>query len=229
MINNRWQRWAFDGVLALMFVLCVGLTWRSCRERPTDTPLPVADASSTDPAATPAPTPEPIDDNPKRTLILTAMAFFENIANKRYDEAAAMFLDPAKQDQWRNNLTRLAEVGNPMVAFEIEKPFERSYCGVDLKDETKARCDFPILFFRRDADEHEWNAVGMNLEKRNGRWWIVYYRQDKLDKAEYDKRKAEEERKHQAAMEAREKLGTGEVEETPPPFASGGAEEPITD
>ena len=89
MINNRWQRWAFDGVLALMFVLCVGLTWRSCRERPTDTPLPVADASSTDPAATPAPTPEPIDDNPKRTLILTAMAFFENIANKRYDEAAA--------------------------------------------------------------------------------------------------------------------------------------------
>ncbi|MCZ7583562.1 MAG: hypothetical protein M5R36_09645 [Deltaproteobacteria bacterium] len=76
-----------------------------------------------------------------------------------------------------------------------------------MKDETKGRCDFPILLRRRDREVVEWAAIGIDLERADdGRWRFVYYQQDSLDKEAYDKRKAEEERKREAAAEAHRKL-----------------------
>ena len=61
----------FDAVLFVMFLVCLGLTYRACRERPVEVTSPAVMETPT-PAPTPTP-PEPVDPNPERTLILTAM------------------------------------------------------------------------------------------------------------------------------------------------------------
>ncbi len=195
-----------DAAIVLLFLVCVVLTYRSCKPSDAIETSENLGLAAQKPTPTPAPTPKPRDPDPERTLILTAMAFFEAISDGRHADAAAMFADADKQIKWEANLQRVAKYGNPVVAFEIEKTFERNYCKVDLKDKTKARCDFPILLHRKDNDISGWAAIGMNLELEAGQWKIVYYQQDELDKEAYDKRKAEQERKRIAAKLAKQKL-----------------------
>jgi hypothetical protein len=161
-----------------------------------------------EPTPTPAPTPPqvPDDPNPERTLIMESMNFFQSIAQKKFGEAAGMFESPEKQNQWETNLKRVEEVGNPIVAFEIEKFNERDYCRMESGSRTKARCDFPILLYRRDNDVREWASITVNFSFVDGRWRIAFYNQEALDKEAYDKRVADEDRRRQAAVEAREKL-----------------------
>ncbi len=215
-----------DVAIVLFFLVCVILTYRSCKSPEAINADNVKQSAAHTPTPIPTPTPRPKDPNPERTLILTAMTFFEAISDARHADAAAMFADADKQMKWETNLQRVAKYGNPVVAFEIEKTFERNYCKIDLKDKTKARCDFPILLHRKDNEISEWAAIGMNLELETGQWKIIYYQQDELDKDAYDKRKAEQERKRIAAEMAKQKLAlpdddTVDPEPTPtPPVAS---------
>jgi hypothetical protein len=212
-----------DIAIVFFFLVCVVLTYRSCKPPETIETNKDRQDLALPPTPTPTPTPPPEDLNPERTLILSAMSFFEAISDGRHADAAAMFADAEKQMKWETNLERVKKFGNPIVAFEIEKVFERNYCKVNLKDETKARCDFPILLHRKDGNISTWAAIGMNLELEAGQWKIIYYQQDDLDKDAYDKRKAEQQRKKIATELARQKLSapdddTGEVEATPTPL-----------
>jgi len=197
----------FDAVLFVMFLVCLGLTYRACRERPVEVTSPAVMETPT-PAPTPTP-PEPVDPNPERTLILTAMTFFENVANKRFEDAALMFYDEDKQQAWRENLRRVEKFGNPIAAFEVEGFRVAKYCKTDADNDRRARCDFPILLHRRDKGVSQWAAIGMDFIKVEGRWRILYYQQLQLDKEAYNRRKAEEARKREAAELARRKLAQG--------------------
>ncbi|MCZ7583563.1 MAG: hypothetical protein M5R36_09650 [Deltaproteobacteria bacterium] len=90
---KRYDRrfWLFDAILAVMFLICVALTYRSCAAKP-ERPMPVAAVPV--PTPTPEPTPVPVDPDPERTMMLAAVTFFESIANGRYEEAAELFQDP---------------------------------------------------------------------------------------------------------------------------------------
>lgn len=205
-----------DLLLVIMALVSVLLTYRSFRPRAPQVP---AETIMFEPVSTPTPTPKPVDLDPVRTLTLTALTFFEAVADGRYADAASLFAEEEKRKKWEDNLNRVAKYGNPIAAYKIEKVLERPYCKINLKDENKARCDFPIYLIRRYRDVAEWAAIGMNLEKVGGEWKIVYYRQEALDKDAYDKRKAEEERKRVAGEIARQKLSEskndGDEEGTP--------------
>ncbi len=215
MIGPLQLRRILELVLAVLFVVNSVLTYRACRMRE---PEPEAQVVATDGAAvpaganvpTPVPTPPPTPDpNPERTLILTAMTFFQHIADRRYDEASAMFRDDDKRRQWSENLRRVAKMGNPIAAFEIEDHLNRPYCKAEIASGERGSCSFPILLYRKDRNVSEWAAIKIEFAKIDGEWRITYYEQIPLDKDAYDARRAEEERRAKAAREAREKLQQG--------------------
>ncbi|MCC6158597.1 MAG: hypothetical protein IT350_11150 [Deltaproteobacteria bacterium] len=212
MIGPLQLRRILELVLVVLFVVNATLTYRACRTRETEPDAPViAQAGEAEDggsvAPTPAPTPPPPPDpNPERTLILTAMTFFQHISDRRYDEASSMFRDDDKRRQWSENLRRVAKMGNPIAAFEIEEHLNRPYCKSEIASGERGSCSFPILLYRKDRNISEWASIKMELAKVDGEWRITYYEQIPLDKDAYDARRVEEERRAQAAREAREKL-----------------------
>ncbi len=212
MIGPIQLRRILELVLAVLFVVNATLTYRACRTREPEPEAPVVAqpaekgeevANAPTPVPTPPPTPDP---NPERTLILTAMTFFQHIADRRYDEASSMFRDDDKRKQWSENLRRVAKMGNPIAAFEIEEHLNRPYCKAEIASGERGSCSFPILLYRKDRNISEWASIKMELAKVDGEWRITYYEQIPLDKEAYDARRVEEERRAQAARDAREKL-----------------------